>query len=281
MERVIVASTMTQKNLPFVKLQGFGNDFVLLDSMRGPFPRLNRSLIQAIGDRKTGVGFDQLLMLKKHKKAHALLEIFNTDGSRAEMCGNGLRAAALYLWNQPGFQKVPVLRVQTDNGLLQARLVRWLDASRKSAQIECEMGQFKVLPTPKLLHVGVAPVVVNVGNPHAVFVLPQSVSLSATLVHAVGPKVETHKAFPQRTNVEFIQIQGKSTLKAMVWERGVGWTEACGSGAVACAVASGLKSKAIKVCFPGGTATVMLNRKTHKALLIGQATWVFSGQLFL
>lgn len=279
---------MIKKNVAFAKMQGFGNDFVLLDFMSEAGTPLKRAKIRQIGDRKTGVGFDQLLVLRHHPKAHARLEIFNTDGSRAEMCGNGLRAAALYLWNQKKFQGKKELHVLTDAGLLRARLIEWMGSRKgKRARIECEMGRYRIEKTPSSLKKGVrvgsatlVPVLVNVGNPHAVFILPSKVKLTPALVKSVGPRVETHSAFPRRTNVEFVQKRSKNSLNVMVWERGVGWTEACGSGAVASAVAT-QGARQMKIRFPGGTALVTIDVKKQRVLLTGEATWVFSGQLLI
>lgn len=291
------------QGIPFTKLHGLGNDFVLIDlrdDVTGVLrKRLTQPLIRAIADRKRGVGFDQLLVLRASLRGHAALEIYNADGSVAEMCGNGLRAAVLFLWKRGALDQE--LIIETAAGDRRARLLMPLPASvgrihrvtrrairRASAGdaplIECDMGVPKILATPQALKRGIRlggktrhPVCVSVGNPHAVmFAYPQA----ARDLAKWGSTVETHKAFPRRTNVEFVRVKNSQVIEVQVWERGVGVTEACGTGAVAAAVAAiheGLVRTPVEVRFSGGQAEVRWTGPGQPAFLTGRAQEVFAG----
>jgi diaminopimelate epimerase len=237
-------------------------------------------LIRAIADRKRGVGFDQLLVLEPSTRVHAVLDIYNADGSKAEMCGNGLRAAALYLWTR-GRVADRELVLETAAGDRRARALGPLGDPDRS--IECEMGIPSIKAQPAALKRGVKlsakthhPILVNVGNPHAVvFAFPRN---SAELTKW-GSLIENHSAFPKRTNAEFVRVHDRHTIEVQVWERGVGITEACGTGAVAAAVAAiheGLVESPVEVRFPGGAAEVVWAGGKSSAFLRGHAAEVFT-----
>lgn len=321
--------------LAIAKLHGLGNDFVLIDSRRSArrqIPTLTPALCRAIANRKTGVGFDQLLVLRdarnkkvqatadrRHAGPHtdAALDILNADGSVAEMCGNGLRAAALYIWierSRSGSAVPPSaiepLLIDTCAGPRMARPRSRIAADTHTAVIECEMGVpvficgagrfarseiarseafgFAAKSARAIEKEGLSvagktfnPVCVDVGNPHAVnFVYPQK---EADLTKW-GSAIERHRFFPNRTNVEFARVRGRHALDVKVWERGVGTTEACGTGAVASAVAAivnGSAQSPVKVRFPGGEALVEWQGTGASAYLTGPATLVFTGDLRL
>lgn len=265
--------------IPFTKLHGLGNDFVLIDA-RASGIKLSKQLVCAIADRKRGVGYDQLLLLKPSARVHAILEIFNSDGSKAEMCGNGLRAAALYLWKRGGLSDAQLV-IETDAG---DRRARRMGPIEETELIECEMGvpkvQAKHPKLPRGIRLGAKthhPVCVNVGNPHAVVF--QHVANDRDLAKW-GSLIENHKAFPKRTNAEFVRVRDKHIIEVKVWERGVGITEACGTGAVASACAAisrGLVQSPVEVRFPGGQAEVAWNGPGTQAMLRGPAHEVYSG----
>lgn len=298
--------------IPFHKLHGLGNDFVLIDEREQTYD-LDKRTVRAIACRKRGVGFDQLLVLRSSPRVHALLDIYNADGSNAEMCGNGLRAAALYLWRSAAADTavkmsgtarakwmgaaagsegnieslldhslVHELVIETAAGDRRARALGPIES--EDCVIECEMGVPKTPASPLALKRGVRfrksvqhPVIVNVGNPHAVvFLYPKSDKDLADW----GALLENHKAFPKRTNAEFVQVRDQHIIEVRVWERGVGITEACGTGAVAAAVAAikkGLAESPVEVRFPGGAAEVRWDGPRQSAFLRGRAHYVFSG----
>lgn len=303
--------------LNFYKLHGLGNDFVLIDLLKQKnietqrsrdYPLFTENFCKKISDRKTGIGCDQILvLLPSPKKADRKLVIYNADGSSAEMCGNGLRAAALYLSKSKSFtfsrknkstirrkQKCSLFTLETPVGIQKT----WVN----SKTVTCEMGIPKILPLPKLIKTDAklnrflsssvtdaklnrffsAPLVfVNVGNPHLVLFFTKSLFQRVhQQMASLGQYLENHPAFPKRTNVEFVQLVNKHKLNATVWERGVGMTKACGSGAVAIATASIFKKIAIspvQIQFPGGPLKVSWDGLGSNAELTGDAKMVFRG----
>ncbi|MGE4232937.1 MAG: diaminopimelate epimerase [Bacteriovoracia bacterium] len=249
--------------MQFTKLHGLGNDFVLIDQSK-KVSKLSKKEIQSIGSRTRGVGFDQLLLLKTSKKKDIDydLVIYNTDGSRAEMCGNGLRAAALYCWNH--LTSKSKLHFSTDAGMRAAYRTR--------NAISCSMG----VPKIKKMTGKIEAYAVDVGNPHLVlFYWPKS---NAEFLK-MGAKLEYHNAFPNRVNVQFVKVVSRNKIKVRVWERGVGPTEACGTGAVASAFASIFSGKCnppVNVEFEGGKAKVTLTR-LQEVFLEATAKEVFIG----
>ncbi|MEW6057310.1 MAG: diaminopimelate epimerase [Bdellovibrionota bacterium] len=278
---------MKPTSIPFTKLHGLGNDFVLID-LREQKLSLTSSTIRAIADRKRGVGFDQLLVLKRSSRVHAELEIFNADASLAEMCGNGLRAAAFYLWTQGKLRSHETLTLETAAGDRQSRAVKKIHPNDTEAEIECEMGVPKIKTIPRLLKRGIKlgtkthhPVLVDVGNPHAVFFTwPKN----QAQLEQWGSLVENHRAFPKRTNVEFVRAVSPRAIEVQVWERGVGITEACGTGAVAATCATLSQGKGVgpmEVRFTGGRASVRWEGAQQAAFLQGYAARVFCGEWLL
>lgn len=275
--------------IPFFKFHALGNDFVLLDWVESiPALTAKKTLIRQMSCRKTGIGCDQWVLLKESKYSNAKAKVlfYNADGSRAEMCGNAMRAVGLYLFLKYHEKKKRFI-VETDCGL---RSIEWIQSLSKSKGhpggrshgfFRCAMG-VPHLFKPSL---GVSlqkhlPICVNVGNPHAVFFMKPK---NEAEFLRWGSGIEHHPAFPNRTNVEFVQVINPSHLDVLVWERGVGPTEACGSGAVAVAKAWAMKnSKAhsrIKLSFPGGQCHVSFDEK-QEAFLEGEAELAFRGQYF-
>jgi len=273
----------------FVKVEGLGNDFVLLDARRTPAP-LDAPRAVALCDRHRGIGADGVLLLAASKKAAARLEIWNADGSRAEMCGNGLRCAALLLLNERG---APEVTVETAAGLHRCRLAGggshassaevWvelvgLDVGKKSETLE--------VPGPRGEPISLSGRRVSLGNPH--FVLFGGAD--ATRAAQLGPAIEQHRAFsPGRTNVEFCELPSQPGgtapspgLRIRVWERGAGLTMACGTGAAAAAAAAWadghLPRERTLVELPGGTVTVEPVSETAVGLT-GAARIVFRGEI--
>lgn len=271
--------------LSFTKCHGLGNDFVLIDQRKQKRPQLlSRAQMRLISDRKRGVGFDQLLILRRssNKKIDAKLLIYNADGSLAEMCGNGLRAAANHLW-WTGEKKIEI-QFETTAGLRSARLIQKALTAESESVIETEMGTPLLSAIPKKLRFDKnhAPVIVNVGNPHIVYFRKKL--LTAAKLTQEGSSIECHDAFPQRINVEFAVVRSAHAVDAQVWERGVGITEACGTGGVAVAVAAiekGLCRSPVTVRFPGGKIQVRWNGQESAAFLTGTAAQSFEGVILI
>ena len=234
------------QKIEFIKMHGLGNDFVIIDK-RSTNINITENLIQKLSDRKTGAGCDQLITINQsnNNNADVAIEIFNPSGDRAEACGNGTRCVAKLLLNEN--QNLKSLNILSDAGILIAK--------QNKKNITINMGKistdWKTIPLSEEIDTLNIPikvdgfskgVSVNVGNPHIVFF---GRSIKDLDISNLGPKIENHKFFPNKTNVEFIEIVNPEKIKMKVWERGAGITLACGSGACA-AVYAGWKKKLIK-----------------------------------
>jgi diaminopimelate epimerase len=266
--------------LPFTKMHGLGNDFVVVDSLNPDTPaKLNLTPQRArqICDRRFGIGADQILWLKKAKDgvSDARMEILNADGSTAEMCGNGIRAVGLYL-SRGSKEKKTDYAIETLSGVQKVKV--------QSESVVVDMGTPKLgagFPDKgELLRIQDRELYyydVNVGNPHAIFFVED---VDRFPVEEVGALVETHRRFPNRTNVEFVEVRSEKAIKVRVWERGAGITLACGSGACAAAVASIALKKtlsSIEVQLPGGKLLLTWKGEGSSILMEGPAEEVFRG----
>lgn len=272
---------MARLKTAFTKMHGLGNDFVVIDALPSA-PKARRSRLkvtpqvaQFIGDRRFGVGFDQLLWLKPGKPCVQMV-IFNPDGSQAEMCGNGIRAAALYLkTHHARFKKAKFLEIHTLGGRKRVEFTRGgnMKVDMEKPLIE---RQAERLTGP---HGEVVFDRINMGNPHAVVWVDR---LGEARAEERGPWLETHPAFPGRTNVEFVEKKGPQEIQVRVWERGAGFTLACGTGACASAVsgiAAGKLKSPVRVNLPGGSLTIHWSGNAEEPVYMeGPATEVFVGQ---
>ncbi len=244
-------------DLPFHKMQGLGNDFVVF---QGPLA-LSPEQIAWICDRRLGVGADGVLVVTPGDPIR--MEYWNADGGAAEMCGNGLRCVARFALDK-GMSEVPRFEVDTPSGVRQVEV--------RGDYVEVELGPVKV--TGHTTIDGARYHLIDVGNPHAVSVVDDP---ERTEVDVIGPKVEHHHEFPFGTNVEFAVFE-EAAVRLRVWERGVGETRACGTGMAAAAmVATKLNNLEgpIPVTVPGGTGTVEF--REGSAWLFGPAEYSFSG----
>ena len=282
--------------LPFVKSHGLGNDFVIVDAAVAPddLPAFAR----CVADRHYGVGCDQLLVCAPPSQADAdiRMEIYNGDGSRAEMCGNGIRAFARYVWDSGRLPRGP-LRVQTLAG------VRVCMPAEAADRVRVDMG----VPAFGLADVGAnmahapddwceplhnlvrgdwpmagidAAHAVSMGNPHLVLFLPPDADLDGLTIESIGPLIEHDPLFPARINVEFVVAAGDD-LYTRVWERGAGATRACGTGAcavAAAAIATGRAASPVTVHLPGGPLQIDWDGR-QVLWMTGDAVLVFSGTL--
>jgi len=272
-------------SLPFSKVQGLGNDFVVVDLRPGSQATAQSARVQdpatvrALCDRNFGVGADGVLAILQGDQGVARMRVLNADGSEAEMCGNGIRCVAKVLHDQNPEMRKPQLGIDTGAGLLQCALetrngsVESVSVdmgkprlSRSEIPMAGPPGETVVREPLKTDGVTFGVTAVSMGNPHAVIFVEESSADLMALARRYGPKLETHPAFPQRTNVEFARVRpgAKPEIDLVVWERGVGITLACGTGACATAVAAYLESRApggseIAVNLPGGTLNILVN----------------------
>jgi diaminopimelate epimerase len=263
-------------SLPFTKMEGLGNDFIVIDDLSEPSATnspLTAAFAQKICDRRFGVGADQILWLRKARgNSDVRMEILNADGSEAEMCGNGIRAVALYL-QAHGPDKKTEYEVETLAGIKKVKI--------RGSQVLIDMGPPR-LGLSEGEEIKVAAEVlrfyeVNVGNPHAVFFVED---VNDFPVEELGPLIEKNSRFPERTNVEFVEVLDSNSIRVRVWERGAGITLACGTGACASAVASlatGRVNGTVEVQLPGGALRISWAGVGHSILMEGPAKEVFRG----
>jgi diaminopimelate epimerase len=268
---------------PFVKMHGLGNDFVVLDARSRPLVVAPEQARQ-IGDRHKGVGFDQLILIEppRDRAADVFLRFLNTDGSESGACGNGTRCVARLLMDESGRDSITI---ETLNGLLEAELQPDRLVSVDMGRAMLDWREIPLASACDTNHVPVSngplsdPVCVSMGNPHAVFFTPD---LARIDLAALGPGLETHPMFPQRANIGVAQILSRSHIRLRVWERGVGITLACGSGACAAIVAAsrrGLTERAAWITVDGGGDLAMEWLPDGHVLMTGPTATSFTGEL--
>ncbi|MEM9824950.1 MAG: diaminopimelate epimerase [Planctomycetota bacterium] len=240
--------------MPFIKMHGAGNDYVYIDTFDGKSIDDPHTLARQMSHRRFGVGGDGLILIHPSEVADARMQMHNADGSESEMCGNGIRCVAKYLYDE-GLVHKPELRIETGAGVLTLRLEP--DASDRVKQVTVNMGRPRLsaaeIPTTvlsnddRVIDVPVefdgktyAVTCVSMGNPHCVLFVPEA---SDALVLGLGPRIETDPRFPKRTNVEFVEVISRGEVRQRTWERGSGETWACGTGASAVCVAGVLTGR--------------------------------------
>jgi diaminopimelate epimerase len=275
--------------LTFWKYHGSGNDFVLfdgLDASTSPRKRLTPEIIRALCDRHTGVGADGVIVAESAPDNAYRMTYFNADGHQAEMCGNGIRCLVALL-RDLGKDMSQSTRIITGGGTLKAMALD--DGTVRNTMPTPVFPDITGIPQPGmegLLHTvevnnrRFQGVIVNIGNPH--LVIPERVSMDELLTW--GPRLEHHPAFPNGTNVEFMEAVEHNTIRIQIWERGVGRTLACGSGAAASAVAAAAlgevdTSEDITVVMDGGNLSVNISPGFQDIWLQGPAQFVFQGTL--
>lgn len=261
--------------LPFLKMHGLGNDFVVIDA-RETGAVVTAGLARALADRNRGVGFDQLAVIETDEDADLRLGFWNADGSRAGACGNATRCIAAWEMGRTG---KTALSLRSDRGLLQAE-----DAGQGLTSVN--MGQplldWQGIPLAEdvdTLHLPIEgdPVATGMGNPHCTFFV---VNAEAVDLATEGARLEHHPLFPQRTNVQFAQITGPDRLRVRVWERGTGITLASGSSSCAVAVAAarrGLTGRTVRIMLDGGD--IRVEWRDDGVWMTGKTAHVFSGVL--
>jgi len=280
------------RHLPFTKMHGAGNDFVVLDGLHGELPPVEK-LASRLLDRNFGIGGDQLLVVRDSRTADFRMEIFNPDGSQVEMCANGIRAFYKYVRDR-GHTAADEIGVETLSGVVHPR---WAGENR----VTVDMGQPVIAPAkiPTTLASGDGPVIdvplfvdgwdgeapivssVSMGNPHVVVPVDDP---DTAPVERLGRLIENHPAFPNRVNVEFVAPVGRSRIRQRTWERGTGETLACGSGACAVAVVSmlrGVVDRRVEIELRGGVLDITWEDDEAHVMMTGPAEEVFRGEFLL
>jgi len=271
---------------PFLKMNGLGNDFVVVEARSQPFsPTVEEA--RAIADRGAGIGCDQLIAIESSPTADAFMRIWNADGGAVEQCGNAVRCVGWLLMEATGHDSA---RLDTPAGLVTVERagpkevtvdmgkpgLDWRDIPLEEAMdtrgIELQVGPIDA----PLLH---TPGAVSMGNPHVIFFVKDA---ETAPVREVGSMIEHHRLFPQRTNVEFCEVKARDRLRVRVWERGVGVTRACGTGACAALVAASRRNMADRkatVEMDGGDLVIEWRREDDHVLMTGPIEVEFTGKL--
>lgn len=278
---------MSDGSTPFLKMNGLGNDFVVWDARTTPLA-LPVETIRLIGDRTTGIGFDQMITVERSPGgADAFMRIHNRDGSEVSACGNATRCIGRLLMEESGR---PAATIETRAGLLNAA------GTDDPRRVTVDMGQPKLawneipLAEPfadtRAIELQIGPIdapvlhtpsVVNMGNPHAIFWVP---ALDVVDLEQVGPMLENHPMFPERANITLAHVLSDTEIEIKVWERGVGLTQACGTAACATAVAAirdGRTERRVTIHLPGGPLLLEWRESDGHVLMTGDTEIEFEG----
>ena len=281
----------------FTKMQGCGNDYIYVNGFTEKIPQEEKTeLVRHISDRHFGIGGDGVIFINPSAEADFEMEMYNADGSRAEMCGNGIRCVAKYVYDKG-------LTDKTDISVISCGQIKYLQLFLKEGQVDTvrvNMGAPELRPeripvtvaeagmTLEQERIVNAPIIVqgkeykmtcvSMGNPHAVIFLEDVTNLE---IEQIGPYFENHERFPKRINTEFVKVLDKKTVQMRVWERGTGETLACGTGCCATVVAcilNGLTDEKVTVKLLGGEIEIEWDREANLVYMTGPAVTVFEGE---
>ena len=270
---------------PFLKMHGLGNDFVVFDARRDALA-LDSARARGLADRRFGIGCDQVIVIGEGRgKSDAAMRIYNGDGGEVESCGNAARCVARLLMEETDRDRVTIdtqggelICVDAGDGGVTVDMgaprFRWNEIPLSQAQDTDDFA----LDLDGETHRAAA---VNIGNPHCVLFVQD---VQSAPVATLGPRIETDPLFPDRTNVEFVDVKDRTHLRMRVWERGAGITSACGTGACAAAVAAhrrGLAERKVEVMLDGGALTIEWRESDGHVLMTGPATLAFRGDVDL
>lgn len=277
------------KNLKFTKMHGAGNDYIYMDAISQEIDNPSELAVK-LSSRNFGIGSDGLVLILPSEVCDFRMQMFNSDGSEAEMCGNASRCVGKYVYDK-GLTAKSEITLETGAGI---KYITLLEGDSKSRRVTVDMGEPILNPNLIPVKAQVEPVLnlpldidgkswkitcVSMGNPHAVIFTTGIKDLD---LPAIGPKFEKHPIFPRKTNTEFIEVIDRQTLNMRVWERGAGETLACGTGACAAAVAAILNNycdRKIKIHLLGGDLEIEWSKENNHVYMTGEAVTVFEGQL--
>ena len=278
--------------IEFVKMHGLGNDYLYINCIKNREPLFPEELAKRLSNRHFGVGADGIILVCNSKIADFKMRIFNSDGSEAEMCGNGIRGFAKYVYDYNLIDKNE-FKIETLAGIRKVKLNTLNKSITENIKVdigepilhpvkipvltreEPPIKDLKIVIKNKIFTI----TCVSMGNPHAIIRLH---NLEDINIKEYGPLIENRSEFPKRTNVEFIEIKDRSRIKMKVWERGAGETLACGTGACASTVASvlnGYTERKVVVELLGGELEVEWNEEDSHVYMTGPATTVFRGRI--
>lgn len=277
--------------IKFTKMHGCGNDYVYINGFTEKIPQEQKpDFVRYVSDRHFGIGSDGAIFINPAKEANFEMEMYNADGSRSEMCGNGMRCVGKYVYDYG-------LTDKTEFSVVSAGKIKYLTLTiedGKAVQIRVNMGEPILAPAEIPVVAETTPVMnepitvldkeyemtcVSMGNPHAVVFVDDTASFP---VNEIGPFFEKHEKFPNRTNTEFVQVVDRNHINMRVYERGTGETLACGTGCCASVVAcilNGLTDDTVYVNVLGGTVLIEWNRTENLVYMTGPAVTVFDGEI--
>ncbi len=293
--------------MKFVKMHGCGNDYIYVDGSVEKIAQEDKpALAKRLSDRHFGVGGDGVIFINPSGEADFEMEMYNADGSRAEMCGNGIRCVAKYVYDRGLTSKKKISIISTG----QVKELKLAIQDKKVVFVKVNMGSPEFMPEPEVME---APEIVNMmnlpaeqitagakqmidepiflfgkeyrmtcvsmGNPHAVLFVED---LKELAIEKLGSAIENHTLFPKRTNVEFVKVVDRSTIEMRVWERGTGETLACGTGACAAAAAcmvNNLTDEQVTAKLAGGDLEIFWDKEQNRMFMTGSATFVFEGEI--
>lgn len=270
---------------PFLKMNGLGNDFVVVEARTAPFAP-TREDVRAIADRAAGVGCDQVIAIEPGEGVDARVRFWNADGEEVSACGNGTRCVGWLLMQASG----------QDQAVIESRAGRLIATRAGERLVSVDMGKpgldWRDIPLAReqdtqaldvVLYedpaLATAPACVSMGNPHLVFFTPD---IEAAPIRVAGPHVERHPLFPEHVNVGFAQVLGRDRIRLRVWERGAGLTKACGTGACAALVAAarrGLTERSAVLALDGGELLIEWRAEDDHVIMTGPAAVDFAGEL--
>ncbi len=277
-------------DIPFTKMEGCGNDYIYISGYSQKFAAEEKTaFIRKVSDRHFGIGSDGVIFINPSAIADFEMEMYNADGSRSEMCGNGIRCVAKYVYDKKMIDreemtiesvgKIKGITVYPKDGLVERVRVDMGEPILDAKQIPVVADKEPVVDEPiNVQGKEYRMTCVSMGNPHAVvFLDPDPLA-----IESIGPFFENHERFPRRTNTEFVKILDRNNVRMRVWERGTGETLACGTGCCATAVAcilNGLTDEKVTVHVLGGEVEVEWNQNTNRVYMTGPATTVFEGTI--
>lgn len=272
--------------IKFTKMHGLGNDYIYINVLENKdlkeiFTRYKiGALVRYLSNRNFGVGGDGVIFIENSLIADFKMRIFNSDGTEAEMCGNGIRCFARYVYEK-NMIKNKKIRIETLAGIKEAEIIE--NNKKEIEEIKINMGKAKIQNNIniKIQDKNFKINRISIGNPHAIIFVPDVEKIP---IEEYGPIIENHRYFPLKTNVEFVQILERNLIKLRVWERGAKETFACGTGSCASVIA-GIKNKLlkneVKVLLKGGELKIKMDEKTKNIYMQGIATKVFEGEIYV
>jgi diaminopimelate epimerase len=278
-------------NLKFTKMQGAGNDYIYVNGFDQKIENPSDLAIK-LSNRHFGIGSDGLVLILPSESCDFRMQMFNSDGSEAEMCGNASRCVGKYVYDN-GLTTKKEITLETKAGV---KYITLLDGNATARKVTVDMGEPILEPTLIPVKIAEEPVLnypldidgkiwkiscVSMGNPHAVVF---TTGIKELNLPVLGPKFEKHPIFPRKTNTEFIEVIDRGTLNMRVWERGAGETLACGTGACAAAVAAvlnGYCDRKVTIHLLGGDLQIEWNQENNHVYMTGEAVTVFEGELLL